>query len=356
MLVLLVSIVASFILPGTAAAEDLVVVRVTADDGAEDLRRGPVQARVGESVTLRVVVVGHGGRLSPVAPGTRVRWFRVVPRMQHVETAPPNEGVDQYSNSVLFGPRHGRWLGYDAIEYDTVELGGHEGQLTVDRVTGVSAAGGENGEAPFGGAGSAWYAATAEALAGTAHRTPGGEDVDRLGLSRAVMRVSFRTGDDYLGWLSTYFHVPNVFGSTGPQADRYVGADCADVLVGARRASGGRQVRYTSVGGIASVARPVSSVLLLGEDGRVRDESGRAMALRWNDDIEAGDLFAIDYTTAGAQLPRPWDHIGALLGDTNGDGLLGGADALRHMTPRGLLDRPLSNEGPIRFRVWRLRD
>ncbi len=349
-------------LPASAAAQelaqDLVIVRVTDGEGHENLTGGPVQARVGESVTLRVVAVGRGGRLSPVAPGTRVRWFRVVPRMQHVETAPPNEGVDQYSNSVLFGPRHGRWLGFDAIEYDMVEIananqGAH---LTVDRVTRADGrAGGENGEPPFSGAGSSWYAATAEDPDGTSHRTPGGEDVDRLGLSRAVMRVSFRTGDDYLGWLSTYFHVPNVFGSTGPQADRYVGADCADVLVGARRASGARQARYTSVGGIASVARPVTPVLLLGEDGQVRGEDGRFVALHWSDDLEAGDLLAIDYTTAGAQLPRPWDHIGALLGDADGDGLLGGADALRHMTPRGLLDRPLSNEGPIRFRVWRLR-
>ncbi|MBW2461813.1 MAG: hypothetical protein JRH11_09210 [Deltaproteobacteria bacterium] len=355
---LLLSIAASIALPATAAAEDLAIVRVTNLGGQDELTRGPVQARVGEAVTLRVVRVNRGGRLSSVAPGTRVRWFRVVPRMQHVDTPPPNEGVDQYSNSVLFGPRHGRWLGFDAIEYDTVELGGHEDRIVVDRVTQTGTIAGENTEASFagGGAGSSWYAATAEDPDGTTHRTPGGEDIDRLGLSRAVMRVSFRAADDYLGWLSTYFHVPNVFGSTGPQADRYVGADCADVLVGARRASGARQVRYASVGGIASVARPVTSVLLLGDDGRVRDEEGRATTLRWGDDIEEGDLFAIDYTTAGAQLPRPWDHIGALVGDANGDGLLGGADELRHMTPRGLLDRPLSNEGSIRFRVWRLRD
>jgi hypothetical protein len=69
--------------------------------------------------------------------------------------------------------------------------------------------------------------------------------------------------------------------------------------------------------------------------------------------VSPGDLLAIDYTTAGAQLPRPWDHIGALVGDHDGDARLSGGDLLRHMTPRGLLDLPLSGETPIRFRVWR---
>ena len=57
--------------------------------------------------------------------------------------------------------------------------------------------------------------------------------------------------DDFGGWLGTYFGVPYVFGSNGAegsthQTDRYTGADCADVLVGARRAAGSRALAYTS--------------------------------------------------------------------------------------------------------------
>jgi len=342
-----------FAFPAAAAAQNgLAIVRVT-DAGGN--AQGPVQARVGQAVTLRVVGLDRRGRFTPIAPGARVRWFRVVPHMQHEDTPPPNESTNQYSNSVLFGPRHGQWIGYDGIEYEMVDLGHSRDRIVVDRVTALDDRG-EGGEARFGGAGSVWYAATMDAPNGTTYRTPDADDTDRLGLSSDVMRVSFRADDDYLGWLSTYFHVPNVFGSTGPQADRYVGADCADVLVGARRASGTRWMRYTSVGGIASVARPVTPVLILGDDGRVRDEDGDEVRVRWGDAISPGDLFAIDYTTAGAQLPRPWDHIGALLGDADADGVLDGADGLRHMTPRGLLDLPLSSETPIRFRVWRFRE
>lgn len=335
-------------LPGTAWAQGLAIVRV---DEAGGLARGPVQARVGETVILRVVAVDRRGRLSPVAPGARVSWFRVAPHMQHLETPAPNESTNQYSNSVLFGPRHGQWLGYDSVEYEMVSTGASGDRLVVDGASSprVAMAGTE-------GAGTAWYAATMTGPGGQTRRTADATDVDRLGLRPEVFRVSFRTGDDFLGWLSTYFNVPNIFGSTGPQADRYVGADCADVLVGARRASGDRRMSYASVAGIATVARPVTGVLAFGADGRVRDEAGDEVVMRWGEAVEAGDLFAIDYTVAGAQLPRPWDHIGALLGDADGAGILGvldGADLLRHMTPGGLLDRSLGSEGPIRFRVWR---
>ncbi len=37
------------------------------------------------------------------------------------------------------------------------------------------------------------------------------------------------------------------------------------------------------------------------------------------------------------------------------NGTLDADDLLRHMTPRGLLDRRLAEEAPIRFRVWRFR-
>lgn len=338
--------------PARAAAEPR--VRVTGRVGdSGPFREGSLQARVGESVQLRVQVLDRRGRAQPLPPGARVLWRRVSPHMQHEHTPPPNEGISQYSNSVLFGPEHGRWLGYDSVEYETRALE-HEGEtLVLDAAR-------EPGEplGRFGGAGSIWLAARVLLPDGTALSTPDGADTDRLGLRAEVMRVSFRLGDDFLGWLGTYFHVPNVFGSTGPQADRYVGADCADVLVGARRASGGRRLGYTSVGGIARVARAVTPALAFDAHGRVVDETGAEVHLRWGDDLRPGDLLAIDYTRAGPLMPRAWDHIGALVGDHPEEGLPGvldGADRLRHMTPRGLLDLPVGREGPIRFRVWRWR-
>ncbi len=179
-----------------------------------------------------------------------------------------------------------------------------------------------------------------------------------MGLESAVMRVSFRQGDGFVGWLSAYFGVPYVFGSTPAQSERRVGIDCADVLVGARRRQTGRRLRYTSVRGMGRLAEPVSEVLLLDRDGTVRDAAGEPVSLRWGEDLRPGDMMAIDYANDGSDvvLPRAWDHIGVLLEDARGEGspgVLDGADVLRHMSLRGLTDEPLTGHGRIRLRIWR---
>ncbi len=311
--------------------------------------RSAVQARAGETVELTVALRDRRGRLGPLPDGAEVRWLRVRPHMQHEDTPPQNEGIRQYSNSVLFGPDHGRWIGLDSIEYETVALEARPGVEPAGRTLRLRASPDRDD-----GAGTLWIAAEVTLPGGAVVRTPDGDDRDRLGLVPSVMRVSFRAGDGLLGWLSTFFGVPNVFGSTRGQVERYVGADCADVLIGAARASGRRDLGYTSVVGIGRHARPVTGALLLHDDGRVTDEEGTVVTLRWGEDLRSGDLFAIDYARPGSRLPRAWDHIGALTGDTDGDGRLGGADRLRHMTPLGLVDWPIEREAPIRFRVWRL--
>ncbi len=323
----------------------------------------PVQARLGESVRLAIAIGGPDGPLPPgtLPEGATARWLQVVPRLKHVDHDPPNPGNASFSNNVLFGPDHGKWLGFDRLEYLTTALVGAHGEVTGPSIHVTSAYATAAG-LDHGGAGSNWYAAEVTLADGTVVRTPDGGDTDSLGLSPDVMRVSFRTGDDYLGWLSTYFNVPNVFGSAGPtdarhQTDRYVGADCADVLVGALRAGGHDDVHYTSISGLGALAEPITEVLFMDAVGVVRDGDGAPHSLRWGDDIAPGDLLVIDYADDPSnQLPRAWDHIGALvedLGDTGPDGLLDGRDTLRHVTDLGLDDRPLWSQSPMRMRIWR---
>lgn len=326
---------------------------------------GPVQARIGDEIEVRAAVQEDDGSiLCDVAPlrwdGRRarprgplaasVRFVRVIPRMQHVEGASPNPGIPSFSNAVLTGPSHGAWIGFDRLEYveQALEVGSAGAGIAIE---GPRAS--VRGTGEHGGAGSIWLAAEVT-WGGRTLRTPDASRVDRFGLRPEVLRVSFREGDDFVGWLATYFGVPNVFGSSGPgrdhQAERYVGADCADVLVGARRAMGAA-MPYVSVAGIGSVARPVSEVV------RQRGDGTLDRALAWGRDVERGDLVAIDYVEeddGDPELPRAWDHIGALVGD-DGDGVLDGGDRLRHMTHQGLEDRPLGREGEIRIRLWRFR-
>ena len=282
--------------------------------------------------------------------------------MQHVDLPAPNPGIPSFSNTVLTGPEHGRWLGFDTLEYTESPLSSAAGvEVGAEAVTLRAARPVDARRDRHQGAGSVFVAAELTLPDGSRVRTPGARDTDRFGLSRRVLRISFREADDMMGWLSTYFLVPNVFGSSGPgrdhQSDRYVGADCADVLVGAVRAMG-RPLPYVSVAGLSRIADARSEVLLQDAEGRLSGAGGAATSLVWGRDVSRGDYVTLDYADPAdrTQLPRAWDHIGALVGDTNGNGVLDGADLLRHMSHRGLVDQPLREQGHARIRLHRLRE
>src|SRR5688500_10708409 len=204
----------------SAAAADLrawVVARPAAGVASEPFTTGPIQARVGEDVELAVVIRDDGGALrgdagrvrigsrggavataGALPPGSEVRWLRVEPRMEHVDLPPPNPQFQVFSNNVLTGPRHGRWLGYDTLEYETHPLAGAAGIVVRGAQAFVRAAHPRQRERDrFGGAGSIWIAAEVRLPGGTVLRTAGASEVDRLGLSPSVMRIGFRSGDDY---------------------------------------------------------------------------------------------------------------------------------------------------------------
>jgi hypothetical protein len=370
--VLLASVFATaFGLSRPARAEPAKAILVARVGGSSVARDRGVTARRGESVEIFVLVRADGrwygavdpalvdGRrvavrpLSELGPAT-VTWRAVEPRMVH-EGDGAADHRRPYTNAVLMGRTHGRWRGYDPIAYFERPLPSARGPRLVVRESRPS-----DPELDVrGGLGTLRYAARVE-LAGGAVSTPGAADVEATGIDGRVLRVSYRAGDDLPGWLATYFNVPQVFGSAGGpashQTDRFVGADCADVVVGALRAAGRRDVAYTSVGGLTRYARAVSDVLLQLEDGRIvsNDEARRPKVLRFGTDVRRGDIVTIDYV-GFAGLPRAWDHVG-VLGDDDGDGVLDGGDPLYHMgLDRGLTVEPLSAQGLVRLRVLRLR-
>lgn len=353
--------------PSRALGDARVVV--IARDAAGAWSTAPVQARLGEVVQLGVALIDDAGlhaeapvrvegrvrrAVSTLPEGASVRWLRVEPLLMHTTTPAPNGDIPSFSNAVLTGPRHGAWLGFDTMEYATLALS-ESASIAIDAAhVRVSAAHPTSREHDLhAGAGSMWLAAVVTLPDGRTIASADGTSVDRFGLSRDVMRVSFRASDDYLGWLSTYFNVPNLFGSSGGhgdhQTDRYVGADCADVLVGGRRAMGER-FAYASVAGISTFATPVS-------DAFEQRDDGETIALRWGSDIQPGDLVTIGYENPGddAILPRAWDHIGTLVRDSDGDGVLSARDVMRHMGFLGLADEPLSVHGHVRLRIYRWR-
>ena len=364
-------VLAATLAPRGAAAGGprAVFVAAAVEDGVPSDRH--VEARNGETVHLWAVVrLGRGSRTryhtdAPALrigrrriPASRLRplemldlrgieWFRVEPHQHHVALPPPNPGNPAYSNSVLFGPKHGRWLGYDQLEYHRSPLAGTASRLELRRVAPTAPPLPGNR-----GLGTMRYQVEVRLADGTTLASPGPDAIGRGGISATVRRVSYRSGDDLVGWLRSFFNVPNVFGSAGRgtahQTDLHQGADCADVIVGALRKAGAR-VEYTAVSGLFRHARPVTKPLLLHPSGLyARGEEGgwEPRTLAFGEDVRRGDVMLIDYGK-GVPTNRRWDHVGILGEDRGTAGRLDGADTLLHVGYLyGLTEEQLDSQGP----------
>jgi hypothetical protein len=358
---------------------------------------GPVHPRRGQRVVLFAVVQvgrGVGARYHTAAPSLtlhgravraqqlrplaelgvlRFNWLQVEPQPHHVTTDPPNPGNTAYSNAVLFGRNHGRWLGYDRIEYVEMPMAGERGpSLTVTRVRPTHPK-----VNVHGGLGTMRYKVTVQ-LGERLLATPGAEATTKPGISPRVTRVSFRSSDDLVGYLRSYFNVPNVFGSGGHgathQAELFQGADCADVIVGAARAGGARATAYTSVLGLRGLTTQVTGKLLLSDKGIFAAEGpdkGQPVRLRFTADdgigastprprsapaeIHRGDILLIDYV-GFTDSPRSWDHVGVVSEDRGVAGVFDPQDQILHMGYLyGLIEAAAHTEGPAIVQVLRFK-
>jgi hypothetical protein len=366
--------------PAGASQGQSITFIVGAADGSPP-RDGPIQARLGQRVRLYAVVQAGRGpraifysaapsltlhgrkvsarRLRPLGEleGTRFEWLQVEPHPHHVDRDPPNPGNPAYSNAILFGRGHGTWLGYDRIEYHETLLSEEHGpSLAVTRARPTHPK-----VNVHRGLGTMRYKVVVRAprRGEETLASPGAEAAGERGISPEVTRVSFRSSDDLVGYLTTYFNVPNVFGSGGDgrthQAELYQGADCADVIVGAARQAGAR-IAYTSVLGLRSHARPVTERLVLSEAGLVHAEGparGQPVRLRFGTEVRVGDIMLIDYQ-GFADSPRTWDHVAVIAEDRGVKGLFDPQDLVLHMGYLyGLTEAPAHTEGPAIIQLLR---
>jgi len=456
----------------------------------------PIQAKMGQKILLYAVVLwgrGRNRRVYSLAPkgsmldGRRLRhieplsrleqrlgpitfsWSQVEPYQQHHALPPPNRGNPAYSNAVLFGPRHGRWIGLDRIEY-------HETRLVHSRAIRLRSPGsprplrppqqlGQPHEPPTRRRGirlpwasrlargmtsrrspSGWALGSRPSILEITRATPtaprlrvwnglgtmrykvavewaggriasDGKDAnDRGGIRPTVFRVSFRRADGLVGFLTSYFNVPNVFGSStgrwGHQTDRYQGADCADVIIGAARRAGAK-LCYTSAAGLRHLARPVTPIILVTKTGiqalapvrrgissnrsaaagradssqpgraprfqpgrRAAPSARRLLSIPFDRNlafrrtshrarthlarsthalrpVRPGDLVLIDYVNFN-ETHRTWDHVAVLSQDRGRPGVLDPSDLILHVGYlAGLTEAPIRDEAPARIQVLR---
>ena len=163
------------------------------------------------------------------------------------------------------------------------------------------------------------------------------------GLTDAVMRVSIRRNDSYLGFLTEMYGQPYVWASAGlsdasHQSERLEGSDCADLMVyGARRM--GKHVAYTWTGGLPNITKLIASGTR-DEHGVYRDGSGKALPY-----TQEGDLVL---------FPR---HVGALAADKGEKGVLDDQDLMLHTLFDSPKEQPIKDSGyaqyPVEIRRFR---
>lgn len=331
---------------GDAAAPGrIVAAHVVAAVGDAAATDRPAYARAGERVTLyAAVVVEHAGRriiysdaprltllgkpAEPLsrAPELEVRWNRIEP------------AVATMSNGELPKDFHFEPIDYRATP---IERATNRASLAADVRPTLTPDYGK-------GVGTMRYQIVALqadrviASAGPEARRTRGSG----GLTDAVLRVSIRRDDTFLGYMTELYNQPYIWASEGLTADthqseRLEGADCADLMVyGQRRL--GNKLAYSWTGALPQV----TTLLAAGTraaDGVYRDARGKPLPF-----TQPGDIVL---------FPR---HVGALAVDRGTPGVLDDQDLMMHtlfdspkeqaIAESGYADRPVEVR---RFRAAR---
>ncbi len=324
--------------PAKPAGRPVVRIRSKIDDDRWRVRPA-IHPMKGQRVSLRIK------RLQ----GATVRWYEIRPKL---DVMYKNANHPWEKNAY-------KWVGYGKIDYARKELKQFRDQWEIQPLgTGTAEpAGATEGERPGVSAGKALAFRLKDALSGRArkpgtdsyyrpdvgtfrfqavvqhdgktYRSHGMEDSDHRGLHPKVFRISVREDESYLGYLTSYFNVPAVFGSVPYQSMNYIGVDCADVLMAAHAKWKDRKLARNY-----NVAYLVANLPTVAEfevqHGAPSDE------VTWNKQIRGGDFIAVRYSGA-----KSYQHIGALYRDADEDGILDKDDIVLHAGPYPLHTTPL---------------
>ena len=158
----------------------------------------------GQEVSLKVDVVN----------ATSIRWYRIIPDTSRMYK---NANFPWEDNAY-------KWVGFAKIRYSRHEIVEARDKLQYTVITANDSGSGLTG--------SYWYQVEVE-KDDEVRRSAGLKESDHRGLSPQVFRLSIRDGEGFLGYVSSFFNVPGVFGSATYQSTNYIGTDCADVMMAA---------------------------------------------------------------------------------------------------------------------------
>ncbi len=291
------------------------------------------------------------GKVKGIAPGkirawdeaehgpVGIEWLKVEPRMMHEELEgndPEAPWYTHYANAHVPGsPSNPKWIGHDTIEYEE-NTAGYGWSLAADAHPTVKKYDVNDG---LGVMRYRVVVTHGDTIVGT----PGMESVKTYGITKKVFRITFRRSDSFTGWLTSFFNVPGIYGSTVVQAESYVGIDCSDLLTAAWNLATGKDLEFTSAGGMlkhVDVIRPFRWFYGGATFYETDDKSGASETVPFGKGgVKEGDVIFFCYAPiAGKNRCKRWHHVGALYADVGPDGepdgILDGTDVVLHAGPR----------------------
>jgi len=284
-------------------------------NGGPWLKSTAIYPLKGQKVALRVDKISGG----------KIRWHQIIPDTSKI-----------YKNANFPWDKDPyKWIGFAKIDYHSKELTGFRDRWQIQPFDMENDTGlrdrksssvrslwdkATNSKFYHEDVGSFWFQAEVK-KEGVIYRSPGIEDSDTKGLSPKVFRVSIRDGEGYIGYLTSFFNVPALFGSVTYQSNNYIGVDCADVLVAAYGKWKNKPIEKNY-----NVAMLVSQWAKVQEFDLLEGTADKQ--LKWGRDVRPGYFIAVRYSGS-----KQYQHIGALFSDANQNGVLDGGDLIIHAGP-----------------------
>lgn len=323
-----------------AVTTEITAVHVVASIDEKIATDRPAYARADQRVTLHAVIEAHGHFYADVAAVTLAgKTVRPEPPAHAPRFTIAWNRIEPATASMSNTDDAGANFHFAAIAYEpTAIAGAHELVLAADVRPTLT---------PDHGNGVGTMRFQAVVTQGDHTIASPGSEARRGrgsgGLTDAVMRVSIRRDDSYLGYLTEMYGQPYIWASAGlsdasHESEHLEGSDCADFIVyGARRA--GKKLGYTWTGGLPQLTTLLSAGAR-GEDGIYRDGKGKPLPFP-----RAGDLIL---------FPR---HVGAIVEDRGTIGVLDDQDVMMHTLFDSPKEVPIKDSGyadkPVELRRFR---
>ena len=217
-----------------------------------------------------------------------------------------------------------KWIGFGKISYKKVEIKSFYNEHIVEINSNILEENRPQNN-PFYNAklGSFWFEAEATLNNGKKVHSRGLKDMTYRGLSTKVLRVSYMESNDYIGYLTSFFNVPGIFGSISYQSKNYIGVDCADVLMATSAVMNKKKLKDYNVAMLVGKLKTEATVSIV--------NGTPAKKLKWGEDFQRGDFVAVKYSPKGR-----FAHIGMLYEDANNNGILDREDLIINAGPNAL--------------------